>query len=93
MVTAGDAAPSTASSAVESSDALMSMRVELEDSDVDELSDASVCRRRSAAVVVVENAESNNSEEGNESMAARNVVRAMSVHTVFSRSGAESWAV
>jgi len=93
MVTAGNAALLTASLSVESSDALISVHVEWVDSDVDELWYASVCAHGSVSVVAVDNAESINTEEGKESMAARNVVCAMSVHTVFSRSGALTWAV
>jgi len=93
MVTAGNAAPSTASSFVESSDALFSVQVKWVDLDVDEFWGASVCARGSVAFVAVDTAESTNAEKGNESVAARNLVCAMPVHTVFSRSCPLTWAV
>jgi len=88
MVTAGDAAPSTLSSPVESSDALLSARGKWEDSDVGALSAASVCARGSVTVLANDKAESTSSEEGRESVAAREVAGAMSMHKVFSGIGA-----
>jgi len=93
VVTAGNAAPSTASLSLESSDALISVRVEWNDLDVDEHLDASVCEPLSVAVVADNNFESTNSDEGNESFAERAVVRGLFVHTVYSWSRAVTWAV